>query len=93
MRDVITASAAVAVIATLVGISALLQPIRTKLVGTKFETLSQCPICLAFWISAPLSFWFFGFDIFSYFLVVATSNIWMLAIVKLYVELDLIGGD
>lgn len=43
-----------------------------------------CPICLGFWLALPAMY----YGLFHYFLVLATSNLWMLIILKVYEALD-----
>ena len=80
MMDVLAQAACVAVIATLVSESMIMSPIRDY-VDTYFV---HCPICMGIWLALPFAW--NGF--LHYFLVVATSNLWMLIILKLYNELE-----
>jgi len=80
MIEAIYHSACVAVIATLISESVIMEPFRDL-----FKTyLVNCPVCLGFWLALPTVYW--GFT--HYFLVVALSNVWMLVILKLYSELE-----
>lgn len=81
MPELITVSAAVAVLSMLITVSALFEPVRATL--PTFNGLFYCPICLGFWIAIPYST---SFN--EYLLIVALSNVWMLVIAKLYLAIE-----
>ena len=74
-------SAAVGVLSCLISESALLAPIRKKLINFH---LIFCPICTSFWFAAP----FLMIGPLFYFAVVGFSNIWILIILHTYEALD-----
>jgi hypothetical protein len=78
-------AAAVGVLACLISESEIASTVRDKL-GWR---ILYCPICLGFWLAAPT----FVYGPLHYLFVVALSNVWMLVILKVYVELDAIGDD
>lgn len=80
MMDVLAQAACVAVISTLVSESMVMSRFRDS-IDTYFV---HCPICMGIWLALPC-LWFGPLH---YFLVVATSNLWMLIILKLYNELE-----
>jgi len=80
MMEVAAQAAFVAVVATLVSESFLMSRFRDYC-----DTyLVNCPVCMAFWLALP--FMYYGF--LHYFLVIATANLWMLVILKVYAELE-----
>jgi hypothetical protein len=80
IETILSHAATVAVLACLISESNIAAPLRKW-----FDwRVLYCPICLGFWIALP-TFWF---GIWYYFLVVATSNVWMLVILKVYEALD-----
>ena len=78
-------AAAVGVIACLISESEVAATIRDK-IGWK---ILYCPICLGFWLAAPVLL----HGPLHYLFVIALSNVWMLVILKVYAELDAIGDD
>ncbi len=74
-------STTVGVLACLVSESKIAAPIREYL-----GPLGQCPICLGFWLAAPVVV--VTWNPFLYFLVVGFSNVWMLIILKTYEAID-----
>lgn len=85
METVLTHAAMVGVLACLISESNIAALLRNWL-GWR---VLYCPICLGFWITLP----FLVFGIWHYFLVVATSNVWMLVILKVYEALDAAQDD
>ena len=89
MLDVVltylTWGAGIAVISCLISESKLWHPIRQYL---NFDLL-YCPICLGFWIAAPVLY----HGMIPYLATIAFSNLWMLVILKTYRELDELGEE
>lgn len=73
-------SATVGVLSCLVSESAIMAPIRDRIGWS----LLFCPICLGFWFSLPA----LHHGLLFYFAVVASSNVWMLIILKVYETLE-----
>jgi hypothetical protein len=80
MIEVLSQAAFVAICATFISESMIMSRFREKC----DMYLVSCPICMGFWLALP--FIYYGF--LHYFLVVATSNLWMLVVLKLYSELE-----
>jgi len=80
MMEVAAQAAFVAVIATLVSESFIMSRFRDYC----DMYIVSCPVCMAFWLALP--FMYYGF--LHYFLVIATANLWMLVILKVYAELE-----
>ena len=78
-------AAAVGVIACLISESQVMATVRDK-IGWR---ILYCPICLGFWLAVPS----LVYGLLHYLFVIALSNVWMLVILKVYAELDAIGGE
>ena len=76
----IEVSAAVAALTMLISKSTLFTPLRDKLPDKPFG----CPVCLSFWVAAPILYW----GPVAYLATVTFSNLWMLGIAKLYLAID-----